>query len=55
MELKDKEIGKIYETKEYDKFKIYKWNRIINQNTINKIAKSVLENGWRVEPIIVNE
>ena len=55
MELKDKEIGKIYETKEYDKFKVYEWNRIINQNTINKIAKSVLENGWRIEPIIVNE
>lgn len=52
---KDKEIGKIFETKEYDKFKIYEWNRLINQNTINKIDKSVQENGWRVEPIIVNE
>lgn len=45
MELKDKEIGKIYETKEYDKFKTYEWNRLINQNTLNKIAKSVLEMG----------
>lgn len=52
---KDKEIGKIYETKEYEKFSTYEWNRVINQNTINKIEKSVLENGWRVEPIIVNE
>lgn len=55
MKTNDKEIGKIYETKDYEKFKIYEWNRIINQNTINKINKSVLENGWRVEPIIVNE
>lgn len=52
---RDKEIGKIYETKNYDKFHRYDWNRIINQNTINKITKSVCENGWRVEPIIVNE
>ena len=53
--MKDKEIGKIYETKEYEKFKIYEWNRNINVATINKINKSVTENGWRVEPIIVNE
>lgn len=53
--MKDKEIGKIYKTKEYDKFFRYKWNREINRNTISKIDKSVQENGWRIEPIIVNE
>ena len=53
--MKDKEIGKIYETKEYEKFKFYEWNRNINIATLNKISKSVIENGWRVEPIIVNE
>lgn len=53
--MKDKEIGKIYETEDYSKFIVYKWNREINRNTINKIDKSVQENGWRIEPIIVNE
>lgn len=52
---KDIEVGKMYSTKEYGKFKIYKWNRDINKLTLNKIHKSVIENGWRVEPIIVNE
>ena len=51
----DKEIGKIYETKEYDKFHRYEWNRVPKQNTLKKIDKSVEENGWKVEPIIVNE
>lgn len=51
----DKEIGKIYQTKEYDKFLIYDWNRAIDKQTLNKIHKSVLEHGWKVEPIIVNE
>lgn len=55
MELKDKEIGKIYETKDYDKFNIKEWNRNINQNNINKIDKSVKENGWLITPITVNE
>lgn len=52
---KDKEIGKIYETKDYDKFNKYDWNRNINKATLLKIERSVQENGWRVEPIIVNE
>lgn len=51
----NKVIGKVYETKEYDKFVIYDWNREIQKNTLNKIHKSVIEHGWRVEPIIVNE
>lgn len=53
--MKDKEIGNIYETKNYDKFVIYNWNRDISRSTLNKLHKSVIENGWRVEPIIVNE
>lgn len=53
--INDKEIGKIYETKDYEKFNKYDWNREINQSTLRKIDKSVQENGWRVEPIIVNE
>lgn len=51
----DKEIGKIYQTKEYEKFIIYDWNRTIDKQTLNKIHKSVEEHGWKVEPIIVNE
>ena len=53
--MKDKEIGKIYETKDYEKFNKYDWNREINQSTLRKIDKSVQENGWKVEPIIVNK
>lgn len=51
----EKEIGKIYETKNYNKFIKKEWNRDINQNNINKIDKSVKENGWLITPIIVNE
>ena len=51
----DKEISKVYETKDYDKFVFYDWNREIQQSTLNKIHKSVVEHGWRIEPIIVNE
>ena len=51
----DKEIGQIYQTKEYNKFILYDWNRTIDKQTLNKIHKSVEEHGWRVEPIIVNE
>jgi hypothetical protein len=52
---KDKEIGKIYESYDYDKFHRYEWNRVLNQNTLRKIDKSVQEDGWKKEPIIVNE
>jgi len=55
MKTLDKEIGKIYQTKEYEKFVIYDWNRTIDKQTLNKINKSVQEHGWKVEPIIVNE
>lgn len=53
--MQDLKIGNIYETKDYSKFIIYNWNRDINKSTLNKLHKSVVENGWRVEPIIVNE
>ena len=53
--IKDKEIGKIYETKEYKKFHKYDWNRNISKNTMNKLKKSYEENGWKKEPIIINE
>ena len=52
---KDQEVGKVYETKDYNKFVLYDWNREITKSTLNKIHKSVMEYGWRVEPIIVNE
>ena len=52
---KDKEIGKIYETKEYEKFSFFKSNRIINRNNLVNLDKSVQENGWKIEPITVNE
>ena len=51
----DLKIGNIYETTNYDKFVIYNWNRDISKNILNRIHKSVIENGWKVEPIIVNE
>ena len=37
--IKEKEIGKIFETKNYKKFIKKEWNRDINQNNINKIDK----------------
>lgn len=52
---KDKEIGKIYETKDYKKFSFFKSNRIINRNNLVNLDKSVKENGWKVDPITVNE
>lgn len=55
MEKNDREISKVYETKNYDKFVFYEWNRDIQQSTLNKIHKSVMEHGWKIEPIIVNE
>jgi len=51
----DNKIGNIYETKNYNKFILYNWNRNIYKSTLNKLHKSVVENGWRIEPIIVNE
>lgn len=51
----DKSINKIYETKNYSQFVLKNWNRDISQKNISKIEKSVKINGWRPEPIIVNE
>lgn len=50
----DKKETTIYSTKEYDKFKLYEWNREINKGILKKIHKSVMKCGWRQEPIVVD-
>lgn len=51
----EKEIGKIYETKNYNIFKLYEWNRQISKSTLRKLKKSYDVNGWKKVPIIVDE
>lgn len=44
----------IYSSRDYNKFKIYDWNRQINKGILKRIHKSVTKCGWRQEPIIVD-
>ena len=48
-------INYVWETKNYEKFNKLKGNRIINEKNIKLIDISVQENGWKPEPILVNE
>lgn len=53
---KDIEIaGLIFKTKNYDKFKLIKENRPLNQKNIKKLRESIRRNGYKISnPIIVN-
>ena len=50
---KEKVIGQIYETMNYDQFEIINGNRKIDHST--RIGKSIDKNGALLSPIIVNE
>lgn len=52
---KDRKIGFINETYEYEKFKKQKGNRDINKSTLRTLERSVREHGWKPVPILVNE
>lgn len=49
----DKLIGKIFETKDYDRFKILEGNRPINH--VKKLIISIQEIGMLMCPVLVNE
>lgn len=48
-------IGKIFETYEYDQFKILDSNREVRQARKNMLIKSIKNNGYIRNPIVVNE
>lgn len=52
---KDKQIGIIKETYQYDKFKRQRGNRDINKSTLRTLEKSIKQHGWQPIPILVNE
>lgn len=52
---KDKQIGTINETYDYWKFKKQKGNREITTKGLRILELSVERNGWKPEPILVNE
>jgi hypothetical protein len=51
----EKIVGAVYETTDYDKFKILKENREITEKALGKIRRSVEKDGWRNYSITVNE
>lgn len=53
--MQDKEITKVYQTNDYDKFKVMLGNRNINLASVAKIQNSIAESGFRMCPILVNE
>lgn len=48
-------VGQVCKTKDYDLFKTLDGNRSIEKGRVNKIKKSITENGYIHSPIIVNE
>lgn len=48
-------VSVVYSTYDYDKFKVLKGNRTVESGRRSKIRKSILEVGWIMNPIIVNE
>lgn len=51
----DEVVGIIYKTNNLDKFQFAVWNRDVNPYSVNKIKKSMNENGNLLMPICVNE
>jgi hypothetical protein len=41
-----KEVNRVYQTKEYSKFKFRNDNRIVNQNHVKSITRKMKEKGW---------
>lgn len=51
----DREIGKVYETTDYSIFKRLEGNREVTSQRSQKIKKNIVENGYVLNPIVVNE
>lgn len=49
-----KEIGKVYETDDYDLFNFKKENREVDRKKVEKLKNRILEDGRQLNPIIVN-
>ena len=41
-----KKVNEVYQTKEYNKFKLIKGNRLIKQPKLRKLEKSMTKEGW---------
>jgi len=54
MNKKDNEIGKVYQTKDYGKFKTMVGNRDVEPSRVAKIRSSIERVGFRMCPIVVN-
>lgn len=50
-----RKIGEIWETHDYQAFKIMKGNRDVTAKRAKKIRDSITKNGWIMNPINVNE
>lgn len=50
-----KEFCKVYETTDYSLFKKLEGNRTVTEQRAQKIEKNILENGYILNPIVVNE
>ena len=53
-ETSDQVIGYICKTYNYSKFHFDKLNRIVNENSVNKLAKAIQEGNAKVQPIQVD-
>lgn len=53
--MSDKICGHIYTTKDYDKFKFLEENREVKKRRVKKIKDSILDVGYVLQPILVNE
>ncbi|MBQ2600753.1 ParB N-terminal domain-containing protein [bacterium] len=51
----DEIVSAVYRTTDYDKFKTLDGNRTVEKSRVNKILKSINDNGYIHCPIIVNE
>lgn len=48
-------ISLVYKEEKYGKFKMLLGNRIVEQRRVDTIKKSIIENGWVMNPIVINE
>lgn len=54
-QMTDKQIASVFETSDYDKFKTIDGNRSVNPKHVAEIVKSIEDNGFLDEEILVNE
>ena len=51
----DKITGNVYQTRDYSKFMRLEGNREVVSKRVVKITKSIQQNGYILNPIVVNE